>query len=188
MCYRYINHLTNVNPIPQNQSATLRSSGPVSFGFSSLDPNKSLGSPGDFGETGPASVTQSHGSSSLKNELQEAGVGPDQAVSHVDRSQLTDSVEHVERATDTSKNNLVVIRLRFLQPADISGIPSSRPLPSREERTGNTLYQELQFQEPDALADVDETADITGGCQEDTPVRWTVVPASVAPLMLSASC
>lgn len=33
---------------------------------------------------------------------------------------------------------------------------------AREERTENTLYQELQFQEPDALADVDEGAEITG--------------------------
>lgn len=33
---------------------------------------------------------------------------------------------------------------------------------AREERTGNTLYQELQFQEPDALAEMDEGADITG--------------------------
>ena len=32
----------------------------------------------------------------------------------------------------------------------------------REERTGNTLYQEIHFQEPDALAEMDEGADITG--------------------------
>ena len=33
---------------------------------------------------------------------------------------------------------------------------------NREERTENTLYQELQFQEPDALAEIDEGAEITG--------------------------
>jgi len=38
--------------------------------------------------------------------------------------------------------------------------PPSPPL--REERTGNTLYQEIHFQEPDALAEMDEGADITG--------------------------
>ncbi|XP_071743154.1 JNK-interacting protein 3 isoform X5 [Lepeophtheirus salmonis] len=32
-----------------------------------------------------------------------------------------------------------------------------------ETRTGNTLYQELSFQDADALGDVDEGADITGG-------------------------
>ena len=33
---------------------------------------------------------------------------------------------------------------------------------SRETRTGNTLYQELSFQDSEAIADVDEGADITG--------------------------
>ena len=32
----------------------------------------------------------------------------------------------------------------------------------REKRTGNTLYQELSFQDSEALGDVDEGADITG--------------------------
>jgi len=31
-----------------------------------------------------------------------------------------------------------------------------------EKRTGNTLYQELSFQDSEALGDVDEGADITG--------------------------
>ena len=32
----------------------------------------------------------------------------------------------------------------------------------REKRTGNNLYQELSFQEPDALGEIDEGADLTG--------------------------
>ena len=32
----------------------------------------------------------------------------------------------------------------------------------RETRTGNNLYQELSFQDSEALGDVDEGADITG--------------------------
>lgn len=32
----------------------------------------------------------------------------------------------------------------------------------RETRTGNNLYQELSFQDAEALGDVDEGADITG--------------------------
>ena len=31
-----------------------------------------------------------------------------------------------------------------------------------ETRTGNNLYQELSFQDSDALGDIDEGADITG--------------------------
>ena len=33
---------------------------------------------------------------------------------------------------------------------------------SREKRAGNNLYQELSFQEPDALGEIDEGADLTG--------------------------
>ena len=33
---------------------------------------------------------------------------------------------------------------------------------SRETRAGNNLYQELSFQDTDALADIDEGADLTG--------------------------
>ncbi len=32
----------------------------------------------------------------------------------------------------------------------------------RETRTGNTLYQELSFQDSEAIGEVDEGADITG--------------------------
>ena len=32
----------------------------------------------------------------------------------------------------------------------------------REKRAGNNLYQELSFQEPDALGEIDEGADLTG--------------------------
>lgn len=32
----------------------------------------------------------------------------------------------------------------------------------REQRSGNTLYQELSFQEADALAEGDDSGDVTG--------------------------
>ena len=35
-------------------------------------------------------------------------------------------------------------------------------LPHREQRSGNTLYQELSFQDAEALVEIDEGADITG--------------------------
>ena len=37
---------------------------------------------------------------------------------------------------------------------------------SRETRAGNNLYQELSFQDTDALADIDEGADLTGNRSE----------------------
>ena len=37
----------------------------------------------------------------------------------------------------------------------------------REKRAGNNLYQELSFQEPDALGEIDEGADLTGKAKKD---------------------
>ena len=36
------------------------------------------------------------------------------------------------------------------------------PVYCREQRSGNTLYQELSFQDAEALGEMDEGADITG--------------------------
>lgn len=44
----------------------------------------------------------------------------------------------------------------------ISSTPSGRSRTEREQRSGNTLYQELSFQDADALGEMDEGADITG--------------------------
>jgi len=40
--------------------------------------------------------------------------------------------------------------------------PGGRSRTEREQRSGNTLYQELSFQDADALGEMDEGADITG--------------------------
>lgn len=44
----------------------------------------------------------------------------------------------------------------------IATTPSGRSRTEREQRSGNTLYQELSFQDADALGEMDEGADITG--------------------------
>lgn len=43
-----------------------------------------------------------------------------------------------------------------------SSTPGGRSKTEREQRSGNTLYQELSFQDADALGEMDEGADITG--------------------------
>ncbi|XP_071545151.1 C-Jun-amino-terminal kinase-interacting protein 4 isoform X38 [Panulirus ornatus] len=156
-----------------------RSSGPVSFGFSSLDPNKSVSSPVDMSGSanGALHIT------SLKNELQEAQVGPDTPVVHTDKGQLTDTIEQTDRETATkggwvdgfTPESEMMSSPEIEDLEDITmdtsigpeGKPPGRIKPTttkhKEERTVNTLYQELQFQEPDALAEMDEGADITGG-------------------------
>ncbi|XP_042886590.1 C-Jun-amino-terminal kinase-interacting protein 4-like isoform X6 [Penaeus japonicus] len=160
-----------------------RSSGPVSFGFSSLDPNKSVSSPVDM--TGSANGTLQV--SSLKNELQEAQVGPDTPVVHTDKGQTTDSIDQTERGTATkggwvdgfTPESEMMSSPEMEDLEDISmdtsigpeGKPPGKLKPTttkhKEERTGNTLYQELQFQEPDALAEMDEGADITDSGSEE---------------------
>ncbi|KAB7494570.1 C-Jun-amino-terminal kinase-interacting protein 4 [Armadillidium nasatum] len=165
-----------------NLSNLNRSSGPVSYGFSSLDPNKSLSSTVDM--TGSTNgVLQV---SSIRNELQEAQVGPDTPVGHTDKEQITDAVEHAERGTATKggwvdgfspetedmeqsspeMEDLEDISMDMSYgPDDLKAKKYHRQSTTtthKEERTGNNLYQELQFQEPDALADIDEGADITG--------------------------
>lgn len=154
--------LANLNSLPH-----YRSSGPVSFGFSSLDPNKSVSSPVDM--TGSANGTLQV--SSLKNELQEAQVGPDTPVVHTDKeggwvdgftpeSEMMSSPE-MEDLEDISMDTSI----------GPEGKPPGKLKPTttkhKEERTGNTLYQELQFQEPDALAEMDEGADITDSGSEE---------------------
>ena len=44
----------------------------------------------------------------------------------------------------------------------MASTPSGRSRTEREQRSGNTLYQELSFQDADALGEMDEGADITG--------------------------
>ncbi|XP_066943686.1 C-Jun-amino-terminal kinase-interacting protein 4 isoform X50 [Macrobrachium rosenbergii] len=158
-------------------SLSFRSSGPVSFGFSSLDPNKSLSSPVDMsGSNGTLKIT------SIKNELQEAQVGPDTPVVQTDKGQLTDAIEQAERSTATkggwvdgfTPESEIMTSPEIEDLEDISmdtsigpegrppGRMKSTTTKHKEERTGNTLYQELQFQEPDALAEMDEGTEITG--------------------------
>ncbi|XP_071545119.1 C-Jun-amino-terminal kinase-interacting protein 4 isoform X9 [Panulirus ornatus] len=169
--------LGNLNSIP------FRSSGPVSFGFSSLDPNKSVSSPVDMSGSanGALHIT------SLKNELQEAQVGPDTPVVHTDKGQLTDTIEQTDRETATkggwvdgfTPESEMMSSPEIEDLEDITmdtsigpeGKPPGRIKPTttkhKEERTVNTLYQELQFQEPDALAEMDEGADITDSGSEE---------------------
>ena len=42
----------------------------------------------------------------------------------------------------------------------------------RETRDGNNLYQELSFTDNDALADIDEGADLTGGKQQQHAAHY----------------
>ncbi|KAK4308658.1 hypothetical protein Pmani_019656 [Petrolisthes manimaculis] len=144
-----------------------RSSGPVSFGFSSLEGRLGGGgSPSDL-PSGPIPATTApttHHNAALSSELQEAQVGPDTPVVRTDKE--GGWVEGFSGGgEDVSSPEL---DMDDLSP-DTPSLTRPRPTTTthKEERTGNTLYQELQFQEPDALAEMDEGADITDSGSEE---------------------
>ncbi|XP_059079883.1 JNK-interacting protein 3-like isoform X4 [Tigriopus californicus] len=76
------------------------------------------------------------------------GISPD--------GQVTDL--EVEEAEDVSKDPSIGPATP-LTPMQTSGMSQTKS----ETRTGNNLYQELSFHDAEALGDVDEGADITGG-------------------------
>ncbi|XP_069688441.1 JNK-interacting protein 3 isoform X4 [Periplaneta americana] len=161
-----------------------RSSGPVSFGFTSLEAGlRSVTSPGEY--IGPASPPDSnHSNTSLRNELQETQVGTepaqlmdDQQVKNKETSekgQLTDAISLEHRGTITSPGGGWVdgfspdTKDSTPELEDVEDItttvvsPIGRSKTKKEQRSGNTLYQELSFQDAEALGEMDEGADITG--------------------------
>lgn len=70
----------------------------------------------------------------------------------VERSQETDSLNLEHKSVITSP----------ISPPAPTNNNTGRVQTRREQRSGNTLYQELSFQDADALGDMDDGADITG--------------------------
>ncbi|XP_044732604.1 JNK-interacting protein 3 isoform X2 [Chrysoperla carnea] len=138
-----------------------RSSGPVSFGFASLE------AAGDGMESVPTSpISSCRSSPSLHSEMDQmtdlaGGAGMlGTARSTMERSQETDAVSLEHRGTATTpRTPPTPATPNAPQPPP----PAGRSQTKREQRSANTLYQELSFQDADALADMDEGADITGG-------------------------
>lgn len=61
----------------------------------------------------------------------------------------------------------------------MASTPSGRSRTEREQRSGNTLYQELSFQDADALGEMDEGADITGKIDFSINVLILFIPSSI---------
>nr|ALO61081.1 C-jun-amino-terminal kinase-interacting protein 4 [Eriocheir sinensis] len=156
------------------------------FGFSSFDPYKSTTSPVDMFRSfnGSEQVT------SLMNKMR-AQVAPQVPLVQTDKHQAKDGIDQAVGDTEKeggwvdgfSPESEVVSSPEMEDLEDISmdtslgphHIPPgkmARPTTTqqKEERTGNTLYQEIHFQEPDALAEKDEGADFTdSGSEEERP-------------------
>ncbi|XP_030754123.1 JNK-interacting protein 3 isoform X2 [Sitophilus oryzae] len=116
-----------------------RSSGPISFGFASLENAENV----DSVPSSPISST--HSSSSLYKEIDNSA--SKQEVVKVEKSQETDLVSLENKSMVTSP----------VTPPNNSG---GRIHTKKEQRSANTLYQELSFQDGDGD---DDTGDITGG-------------------------
>ncbi|XP_066147716.1 JNK-interacting protein 3 isoform X2 [Euwallacea fornicatus] len=120
-----------------------RSSGPISFGFTSLENAENV----DSIPSSPISST--HSSPSLHSEMDNMDKPP---VLKVERAQETDSINLENKSVVTSPVS---------PPSSQSNNNTGGKLhTTKEQRSGNTLYQELSFQDADGDED---GGDITGG-------------------------
>ncbi|KAK9695935.1 JNK-interacting protein leucine zipper II [Popillia japonica] len=139
------NERNESNRLNSNRMGLYRNSGPVSIGFASLEITEGV-------ESEPISpISSSHSSPSLHSEMGRAK----ESVHTAEKAQETDSVNLENKSVITSPISP--------QAPSRTNNHIGRVHTRKEERSGNTLYQELSFQDADALADMDDGADITGG-------------------------
>ncbi|CAH1125243.1 unnamed protein product [Ceutorhynchus assimilis] len=116
-----------------------RSSGPMSFGFASLENAENV-------DSEPSSpISSAHSSPSDMDNMKH------RPVLKVERAQETDLI---------SLENKSVVTSPMSPPNNNSQQSGGRLHTKKEQRSGNTLYQELSFQDADGEED---TNDITGG-------------------------
>lgn len=173
-----------------------RSSGPLSYGFQSLEASMNAD---DVQDDSPLNAAN------LKTEMLDSS--SEAAIETSDKSQLTDKPVQANKTTAISRRTLIQLLLNFnlqlilyaqplftkraamsvtyfsvllIDESPETEVPpplvtptsptvekvatplSGRSRTEREQRSGNTLYQELSFQDADALGEMDEGADITG--------------------------
>nr|CAH7741359.1 unnamed protein product [Callosobruchus chinensis] len=119
-----------------------RSSGPISFGFTSLENAENV----DSVPSSPISST--HSSPSLHSELDNMNSSKD-GVLKVERGQATDSLNLENKSVVTSP----------MSPPAPQQNNNSRLNTKKEQRSGNTLYQELSYHDEGD----EDNSDITGG-------------------------
>ncbi|XP_076749143.1 JNK-interacting protein syd isoform X2 [Xylocopa sonorina] len=137
-----------------------RSSGPLSYGFQSLE--ASINSEDVLEESPP------NAAANLRTEMLDSS--SEAAIETSDKSQLTDKPAQANKTTAISRHESPETEIPppLVTPTSPTTVeklvttPSGRSRTEREQRSGNTLYQELSFQDADALGEMDEGADITG--------------------------
>lgn len=117
-----------------------RSSGPISFGFASLESSMNIVEQTESIPGSPVSLSSSPPSPTIGSELA--------AVRTMERAHQTDAITQQSQATS---------------PVAPPNSNTGKSQTKSEKRSGNTLYQELAFHDTDAsINDGDESADITG--------------------------
>ncbi|KAL0109415.1 hypothetical protein PUN28_014469 [Cardiocondyla obscurior] len=137
-----------------------RSSGPLSYGFQSLEASINAE---DVQEDIVTNVVN------LRTEMLDSS--SEAAIETSDKSQLTDQPVQENKTTAISRHEspeteipptLITPTTPTASIDKLATTPGGRSRTEREQRSGNTLYQELSFQDADALGEMDEGADITG--------------------------
>ncbi|XP_015431067.1 PREDICTED: JNK-interacting protein 3 isoform X2 [Dufourea novaeangliae] len=136
-----------------------RSSGPLSYGFQSLEASMNAD---EVQEESPPNAAN------LRTEMLDSS--SEAAIETSDKSQLTDKPAQENKTTAISRHEspeteappVLVTPTSPTAVEKLATTPSGRSRTDREQRSGNTLYQELSFQDVDALGEMDEGADITG--------------------------
>ncbi|CAH0684325.1 unnamed protein product [Chilo suppressalis] len=117
-----------------------RSSGPISFGFASLEGSVNVVEQSESMPGSPVSLSSSPPTPPLGSELA--------AVRTVERAHQTDPITQQSQATS---------------PVAPPNSSTGKSQTKSEKRSGNTLYQELAFHDTEAnIAEGDDGADITG--------------------------
>ncbi|XP_076287892.1 C-Jun-amino-terminal kinase-interacting protein 4-like isoform X10 [Lasioglossum baleicum] len=135
-----------------------RSSGPLSYGFQSLEASMNEE---EIQEESPPNAAN------LRTEMLDSS--SEAAIETSDKSQLTDKPAQENKTTAISRHESpeteappMLITPTSPTVEKVTTTPGGRSRTDREQRSGNTLYQELSFQDADALGEMDEGADITG--------------------------
>nr|XP_018903223.1 PREDICTED: C-Jun-amino-terminal kinase-interacting protein 4 isoform X6 [Bemisia tabaci] len=154
--------------MPMSLAHLNRSSGPVSFGFSSLEQGppalKSMPNPGEFGviSGSPQDSSPSQNELSLQQEFNSP---QDLSISEANGDNRMRWSETLSAAS--KDNSPEEISEDTPPPSKAAATPVSRSHTKSEKRSANTLYQELSFQDNEALGDVDDGAEITEQNESD---------------------
>lgn len=125
------NECSESSRISSHRLSVGHNSGPISFGFASLEVAEGV----DSLPTSP--ISSSHSSPSLHSELDNANNR--RKVYTAEKAQETDSINLENKGVVTSP-------VSPQEPTQTNNNLSGRVHTKKEQRSGNTLYQELSFQ------------------------------------------